>query len=338
VPASCCLQLRKHLQAYETGRVDATPTEREPAEVRRERIARLVTRRGFVRTAELAREFRLSEVTIRSDLEALVPGGLVSRVHGGALATDRRPVERPFEEESAVGAEHKRAIGVAAAALVRPGDCVVLDVGTTPTQVALALVERDDLHDVVVVTNGLTIALALEQAVPRFTVVVTGGTLRPLQHSLVDPLASTVLASVTADVAFIGCTGVDARVGATNVNLPETDVKRLMTRTARRSFLVADGGKLGQAHLGVIGPLDDFAGLLTAGADSEAVAELRAAGLSVVEADRDDAEGAGGAGAVRLVTEADGAGAPGASGRPTVADGAGSPGTSGRPTVTDGES
>ncbi|WP_460512097.1 DeoR/GlpR family DNA-binding transcription regulator [Frigoribacterium salinisoli] len=258
---------------------------RAPAGLRRERIADLVARRGFVRTAELAREFRLSEVTIRTDLEQLVAGGLVARVHGGALSTDRRAAERPFEEESEVGAEAKRAVAVTAAALVRSGDCVVLDVGTTTTQIALALLERADLHDVVVVTNGLTIALALEQAVPRFTVVVSGGTLRPLQHSLVDPLASSVLASITADIAFIGCTGVHARHGVTNVNLPETDVKRLMTATARRSYIVADGSKLGEAHIGVIGPLAAFEGLVTAGAAPGAVAELRAAGLTVVEAD-----------------------------------------------------
>jgi DeoR family transcriptional regulator of aga operon len=284
------LQLRKYVKAYETGRVNGNSTPPPvpqpaplPGERRRDRIADLVGRRGFVRTAELAREFRLSEVTIRTDLESLAADGLLSRVHGGALSVDR-PAERPFEEESSVSTEAKRAIGVEAASLVRSGDCVVLDVGTTTTQIALALLERHDLEGVVVVTNGLTIALALEQAVPRFTVIVSGGTLRPLQHSLVNPLATSVFASVTADLAFIGCTGVHATHGVTNVNLPETDLKRLMTQTARRSYIVADGSKLGEAHLGVIGPLETFEGLLTAGADDDAVAELRRAGLAVVAA------------------------------------------------------
>ena len=253
-----------------------------PGQRRRDRIADLVGRRGFVRTAELAREFRLSEVTIRTDLESLASEGLLSRVHGGALSVDRA-VERPFEEESAVGTDAKRAIGVRAASLVRSGDCVVLDVGTTTTQIALALLDRHDLEGVVVVTNGLTIALALEQAVPRFTVIVSGGTLRPLQHSLVNPLATSVFSSITADVAFIGCTGVHPEHGVTNVNLPETDLKRLMTTTARRSYIVADGSKLGEAHLGVIGPLDRFEALLTADADAEHVEALRAAGLDVVD-------------------------------------------------------
>ena len=276
------------MKAYETDGVDHN-SDRDapvplPGERRRDRIADLVGRRGFVRTAELAREFRLSEVTIRTDLESLAADGLLSRVHGGALSVGR-PVERPFEEESAVGIDAKRAIGVFAASLVRSGDCVVLDVGTTTTQIALALLERHDLEGVVVVTNGLTIALALEQAVPRFTVIVSGGTLRPLQHSLVNPLATTVFSAVTADIAFVGGTGVDVAHGVTNVNLPETDVKRLMTSTARRSYVVADGSKLMEAHLGVIAPLDSFEGLITAGADAAHVAALRAAGLSVTEAD-----------------------------------------------------
>ncbi|TWX38783.1 DeoR/GlpR transcriptional regulator [Frigoribacterium sp. ACAM 257] len=271
---------------------DAAPL---PGERRRGRIADLVGRRGFVSTAELAREFRLSEVTIRTDLESLAAEGLLSRVHGGALSVDR-PVERPFEEESAVGTDAKKAIGVRAASLVRSGDCVVIDVGTTTTQIALALLDRHDLEGVVVVTNGLTIALALEQAVPRFTVIVSGGTLRPLQHSLVNPLATSVFSSITADLAFIGCTGVHAEHGATNVNLPETDLKRLMTQTARRSYIVADGGKLGEAHLGVIGPLDRFEALITADADAGQVDALRRAGLEVVEAELpDDGPGPDGA-------------------------------------------
>lgn len=253
---------------------------------RRERIVAAVRAQGFARTADLARAVGTSEVTVRSDLEALALAGQLSRVHGGALAVEPSPVERPFEEVSAVRAEAKRAIGVRAASLVHSGQSVVLDVGTTTTQIAEALLDRTDLVDVTVVTSGLTIALALERAVPRFTVIVTGGTLRPLQHSLVNPLAQTVLEGIAADIAFIGCTGVDGDHGVTNVNLPETDVKRLMARTARRSFVVADGGKMGQAHIGVIGPLSSFDGLITAGADASKADAIRRAGLVVIEADR----------------------------------------------------
>ncbi|WP_370544399.1 DeoR/GlpR family DNA-binding transcription regulator [Frondihabitans sp. VKM Ac-2883] len=272
--------------------MDSTPRPSQSSGIfsprRREGIVSVVEAHGFARTTDLAREFGTSEVTIRSDFDALALAGRLVRVHGGAMSVEQSPVERPFEEVAAVGAAAKRAIGVQAASLVGSGQCIVLDVGTTTTQIAEALLERTDLAGVTIVTNGLTIALALERAVPRFTVIVTGGTLRPLQHSLVNPLATTVFESLTADLAFIGCTGVDVRHGVTNVNLPETDLKRLMARTARRSFIVADGGKIGEAHLGVIGPLESFEGLITAGAAADDVRGLREAGLTVLEADETD--------------------------------------------------
>ncbi|RKR75404.1 DeoR/GlpR family DNA-binding transcription regulator [Frondihabitans australicus] len=267
--------------------MESTPSGLD-ARRRRDRILAIVETHGFARTADLARQLGTSEVTVRSDFAALEADGRLTRVHGGALPSTGAPVERPFEEVQATGAEAKRAIGVRAASLVRSGQCVVLDVGTTTTRIAEALLERTDLTDVTVVTNGLTIALALERAVPRFTVIVTGGTLRPLQHSLVNPLAQSVFETVTADLAFLGCTGVDASHGVTNVNLPETDLKRVMVRVARRSYVVADGSKIGTAHLGVIGPLASFDGLITAGADASSIDELRAAGLAVIEADTPD--------------------------------------------------
>ncbi|WP_240347459.1 DeoR/GlpR family DNA-binding transcription regulator [Curtobacterium sp. 24E2] len=185
----------------------------------------------------------------------------------------------------------KAAIGRAAAALVRSGECVVLDVGTTPAAVAEALVARTELSDVTVVTNSLTTALALERAVPRFTVIVTGGTLRPLQHSLVAPFNNTLLPVIAADVVFLGGTGVDVAHGLTNVNLPETEAKRVLAATARRTVVVADGSKFGRAHIGVVRALEDIDVVVTAEAEADAVATIRAAGVEVVVADGEDTAG-----------------------------------------------
>ncbi len=71
------------------------------------------------------------------------------------------------------------------------------------------------------ITNGISIALALEAAHPRFSIVVTGGTLRPKQHSLVDPLAGSFLKTLSVDTVFLGCNGIHPNVGITNINLPE---------------------------------------------------------------------------------------------------------------------
>lgn len=254
-----------------------------PAVVRRQRLASAIAERGFLRVADASEELGVSGVTVRSDLSALEADGTIVRVHGGAmLATVAAGNESSFENSLEKQGGAKRAIGRAAAALVSSGDSVLLDVGTTALAVAHALVDRRDLADVLVVTNGLTIALALEAAMPRFTVVVTGGTLRPLQHSLVNPFASPFLDNLRTDIAFIGCNGVDVNRGVTNVNLPEAEVKRQMVRSSARPIAIADSSKLGVVRLGGVAALAEFDLLITdSSADVAIVAELRAAGLAV---------------------------------------------------------
>ncbi len=256
-----------------------------PAVTRRRQMLSIIEEQGFARVAELSERFGISEVTARADLDVLADSLAVQRVHGGAVAEQRSTAtERAFEASLLDSADEKRGIGRRAAALVESGQAVLLDVGTTTTAVAEALLARDDLRDVVVITNALNIALLLEPGIPRFTVIVTGGTLRPLQHSLVDPLAGTVLDHVRADIAFIGCSGVDARAGVTNINLPEADAKRRMMSTAARTVVVADSSKLGVAQLSRVAPLSEVDSLVTgAEAPRAAVDALVAAGLDVIQ-------------------------------------------------------
>ena len=254
-----------------------------PAAVRRERIRAIVDEQGFARVTELSDRFGISEVTTRADLDALARDLVVQRIHGGAIALSPVPApEQAFEQTAHAAAEQKRAIGVAAASLVQSGQAIVLDVGTTTTAIATALLARSELHDVVIITNALNIALSLEPAIPRFSVVVTGGTLRPLQHSLVDPLAGAVIEHIHADIAFVGCSGVDVEAGVTNVNLPEADVKRRMLAVAARSIVVADSSKLGLAYHSRIAPLSGIDGLITSSdADPRAIEQFERAGLQV---------------------------------------------------------
>lgn len=247
---------------------------------RRDRLARLVAERGFLRVSEAGDELGVSLVTVRSDLNALQASGALRRVHGGAVSNSG--TEASFERSLASSADEKSQIAQVAAGLVESGSTVLLDVGSTTALVGRALVARAELHDVTVITNGLTIALELESAIPRFQVIVTGGTLRPLQHSLVDPLASVLLGRLTADIAFVGCNGVHAARGVTNVNIPEAELKRLMIASAQRVVVVADGSKIGGTHVGRIAALDEVESLITgASAPAAELARLRAAGLAV---------------------------------------------------------
>jgi DeoR family transcriptional regulator of aga operon len=256
-----------------------------PVTVRRARIVEQVELEGFVRVAELSKHFGISEVTLRSDLDVLARDSVVQRVHGGAVSmksSEYSTSEQPFETTSFESAAEKRAIGLMAASMVTSGQAIFLDVGTTTTAVATALAERLDLEEVVVVTNALNIALALEAVVPRFTVIITGGTVRPLQHSLVDPLMGTVLDHIRADIAFIGCSGVDESGGVSNINLPEAHVKRRMLASAARAVVVADSTKLGVSYHSRVVPLSEVDELITgANADPIEVERLRQSGLKV---------------------------------------------------------
>ena len=265
-----------------TAVVTASPAGDQSSAERRRRMLALVTERGFVPISELAEVFGVSQVTARADVDGLAARGLARRVRGGALALQAGRNERSFEESQSTGAQEKAAIGRAAAALVLSGQTIVLDVGSTTTAVARALVARIDLEAVTVVTNGLTIALELEAALDRYSVLVTGGTLRRLQHSLVDPMGELILDRLHPDLAFLGCNGIHPRTGVTNVNLPEVAMKARMLAVANRAVVLADGTKVGVTSLARICPVDEVDLLLTGpSADAEQADELRSAGLEV---------------------------------------------------------
>jgi DeoR family transcriptional regulator, aga operon transcriptional repressor len=250
---------------------------------RRGRMLALIRERQFIPVAELSGRFGISEVTVRSDLAALAADGHIHRIRGGAIPRVELAQEMPYEESVTSYAEEKGAIGRAAAELIRPGESVVLDVGTTVVAAARALVAREDLRDVVVFTNGLKTALELEAAIPRLTVVVSGGTLRRLQHSLVEPMATKILAEIAPSVAFLGCSGVHPEGGITNVNLPEAQVKQQIIRSARRTVVLADGSKIGRIELAQLCAVDEIDMVITGeSASPPVVAALRERGCEVV--------------------------------------------------------
>jgi DeoR family transcriptional regulator, aga operon transcriptional repressor len=261
-----------------------SPSEPLPAEVRRSRILALLQDEEYVRISQLAEDLGVSVVTIRADLDLLGEQKLVRRVRGGASQLAPEPHAEPsYELSLGTSALEKAAIGRVAARIVRSGQSVVIDSGTTTTFLTRALVARSDLRDLVIFTNSMTIAHELEPAIPRFSVVLTGGTLRPSQHALVDPLAGQILDHIHANMVFVGCNGLHPESGATNISLPDAEVKKRMLGSASRRIMVADSSKLGRVELA---PID----LLITGreADPEWVAALRDRGLAIELAPGED--------------------------------------------------
>lgn len=249
------------------------------AMLRQRKIIEDIRKFKQVRVNALAADFGVSAVTIRNDLDELAGQGLLRRTHGGAVEASPVRLEHAIEVSSQENAAAKQAIGHAAANLIRSGDTIILDVGSTTTELAKAL--PDTLQDVTVVTNGLNIALLLERH-PGITVIVTGGTLRALQHSLVNPYATRILQEINADKAFLGCNGVDITRGFTNTNVHEADIKHTMTQAARSVIFLADSSKIGHTSTARIAPLNVADELITDEYVSpEHVQALQANGLKV---------------------------------------------------------
>lgn len=252
------------------------------ATLRHQSIVDALHRRGNVRVADLAEMLEVSSVTIRADLDFLESQSVLRRTRGGAVPMRPRRFELPLEMTSQDNSGAKRSIALKATSLIRDGETVILDVGSTTTELAKSLPQS--LVDVVVVTNSLNIALILEDH-PGITVVVTGGTLRPQQHSLVAPFGNLMMGHINTDLAFLGCSGVDPIKGFTNTNLPEAEIKQAMIKAAARTIFIADHTKLLHVATAKVADLLDADLLITdADAPSDAVRQLRKQGLEVLVA------------------------------------------------------
>ena len=199
---------------------------------------------------ELGPRFETSQVTIRKDLEILHSRGLVYRTHGGALpVTTGALLDPSLREKEKLHRKEKQLIGAAAARLVREGESIVLDSGTTTTALARNL--RDFRH-LTVITNAVNIAAEL--AGTAIEVILTGGTLRENSFSLVGPLAEETLHRLSADICFLGVDGFDVHFGLTTPNLLEASVNRVMMEIAKRVVAVCDSSKFGRRSLSLIAP------------------------------------------------------------------------------------
>lgn len=247
------------------------------AAVRHEEISAVLAQEGRVSIAELTEQLGVTSVTIREDLKFLESQGLLVRTRGGALAKPEQRIENALELTSMTNRAEKEAIARYGASLVENGQTVFIDVGSTTTALAQAL--SPDLHGVVVVTNGLNIALSLERA-PGISVIVTGGTLRSLQHSLVAPMGTLLLSKLQADVAFLGCNGVHRERGFTNANIAEAEIKQAMLESADYGIFLADHDKIGSVASAFVAGIDQADLLVTdSGADPKLLESFTEGGL-----------------------------------------------------------
>ncbi|WP_309069690.1 DeoR/GlpR family DNA-binding transcription regulator [Microbacterium sp.] len=236
---------------------------------RHRRILARVQEVGTVTVADLVAELGASEATLRRDLADLDAQGLLRRVHGGARRAELRGLEEPFTARTGANPDGKRRIARAVAAMLAPGEAVVLDSGTTGLEIARAARELP-LRVVPLSLAALDVLAEGE----RIRVTVPGGELRPGERSFVGPLTERTLAALRFDTAIISPCALDLAGGATAYDTEDAAVKQAAMRSAERRVLVCDATKWGRSAFAAIADLSAFDVLVT---DHEPTAEESAA-------------------------------------------------------------
>lgn len=228
-------------------------------------ILELLEKEGIVHTADLVRRMNVSSETIRKDLDTLEQSGQLSRVHGGAVpSTASRPAPKAaeyisFQIRNSQNLDQKAAITHYAATLVKEGQVVALDYGSTSQIMALAL--KEHFQRLTVITNSVQNALLLADC-PGFTIILTGGVFNKEELSLTDD-PTPLLDRLHIDIFFMSATGVDPVIGCTDQGLGEARIQQQMIRNASQTIVLADSSKFGQASLVKICPVSDVNLIIT---------------------------------------------------------------------------
>ena len=218
---------------------------------RRLKIKKLLREEGSVQVSQLSELFNVSEVTIRRDLAKLEKEGSVKRIHGGAMAIDSNAPIFSFLSRAQEKAREKELIGKKAAELVNNGNTIILDSGTTTSEVAKNLKGYKNLK---VITNALNIALELAEN-PEISVVVPGGSLKGPSLSLVGSQVIEFVRNVNVDIAFLSVQGVSLEKGLTNNSISDLYLKRAIIDAAKEVLLVVDSSKFNKVGLYTVAPV-----------------------------------------------------------------------------------
>lgn len=249
---------------------------------RKQYILDVLRRDGQVIAKAISQELDLSEDTIRRDLRELAAEGLLQRVHGGALPASPAVVDFAGREELSIGG--KQAIGRAAAHMIRDGQVVFVDGGTTAVQLVRQLPR---VLRATVVTHSARIAVELVDH-PTVEVILIGG--RLFKHSIVSVGAAALeaLDHIRAEVYFMGVTGVHPEAGLSTGDLEEAYMKQAMCKRAAETYVLASREKLGAASQYIVVGLSEVTGLIVeADVPDGLLAPFVDAGLIIVRS-RDD--------------------------------------------------
>lgn len=254
------------------------------------RILEFVVEKGSVGVEEVAKELQVSLATIRRDFDSLAKQQLLSRTHGGAVATGGS-LGIPLTYKVAKEDEAKQRIAEAAAKIVSRYDVIGINGGTTTSAVARAIVQRPEFAmgdafestpALTIVTNAVNIAAELTVRA-QFKIFVTGGVVRPQSYELTGLYAEEVLREVNIDIAFLGVEAIDVEFGATARHEDEARVNRQIAARAKKIVVVTDSTKFGKRAFASIRPSSEIDLLITDdGVNSQTIKDFRALGVEVL--------------------------------------------------------
>ncbi len=247
---------------------------------RRKKILERIQETGEVMVTGLSKEFDVSEVTIRNDLEHLERKNLLIRARGGAIHSDNHVgIDQRLTDKNKLHMAEKAAIGKKAASLIHDGETIIIDSGSTTAEIVKHLGEVRQLN---VITNALNIANLLT-AHSSINVIIPGGYLRQNSMSLVGPLAEKNLLGFYVDKLFLSTDGFDTHQGIYTPNIDEAHLNGLMISIAKEVILVTDSSKFKRKSLAFICTIDKIKTVVTdAGIPADDKKRLEEAGVEVL--------------------------------------------------------
>jgi DeoR/GlpR family transcriptional regulator of sugar metabolism len=221
------------------------------ANQRRDKIIELLREDGSAKVLNLARIFKVTEVTIRQDLEKLDKDGLITREHGGAYLKNVKNQVQTFSLAHQENMDKKGIIADKALEFIESGDTIILDSGSTTTELAKKIRGKKNLT---VITNALNIALLLG-AEPGIEVIVTGGEFKPPTLSLTGQKTADFFKGLHVQKLFLATAGISLKAGLTYPSISDIVVKKAMIEAAETTYLIADSTKIGKAAFASLGAL-----------------------------------------------------------------------------------
>lgn len=250
---------------------------------RRSWIAQKAMENGEVLLTDIVNKFHVTETSVRRDLDALEKEGVLKRIRKGAVPYLQEERNQSYAEKAKLNFQEKQRIGKAAAALIRPGDTMILDSGTTTIQIVKHIpVAIKQSGSVTIMTNSVSIS----QELLNFSspnLILLGGIFIPEHQATVGPQTIGQLKELTADYVFIGADGISLENGVTTANILIAEVDRVMTERARKKVLVLDSSKFAHVGLVPVKPISAFDIIITdSGTPEDIIDIIRKLGVEVL--------------------------------------------------------